>query len=79
MNAVVKLFFPLQDCTKDDAYEGYTGAIKCMDAGNDIAFVKHSTLKEYNETLGSEVDDKVRFSVSQFLSGSFSKWYYILV
>uniref|UniRef100_A0A7S3QTH3 Transferrin-like domain-containing protein n=1 Tax=Dunaliella tertiolecta TaxID=3047 RepID=A0A7S3QTH3_DUNTE len=43
------------DCTSEDPYAGYDGAVHCIDdddgnqfTGGDIAFVKHSTLRDYN-------------------------------
>eukprot|EP00983_Pelagomonas_calceolata_P055532 1144195-Pelagomonas_calceolata.AAC.1 len=47
-----------EDCTENDPYAGYEGAVLCMDeddgkdaTGGDIAFVKHSTIKDYGAGL----------------------------
>eukprot|EP00967_Tisochrysis_lutea_P086428 scaffold121818_cov20-Tisochrysis_lutea.AAC.2 len=43
------------DCTSNSPYAGYDGALHCIDdednndiTGGDIAFVKHSTVRDYN-------------------------------
>ncbi|KAF5843732.1 hypothetical protein DUNSADRAFT_8246 [Dunaliella salina] len=44
------------DCTSSDPYAGYEGALSCMDQEGDIAFVKHSTVRNYDAS-DSEDDD----------------------
>ncbi|KAF5830738.1 hypothetical protein DUNSADRAFT_14099 [Dunaliella salina] len=54
------------DCTSTDPYAGYKGAVYCIDdednnenTGGDIAFVKHSTLRDYSEPLNTAKNDYV--------------------
>uniref|UniRef100_A0A7S3QU01 Transferrin-like domain-containing protein n=1 Tax=Dunaliella tertiolecta TaxID=3047 RepID=A0A7S3QU01_DUNTE len=55
------------DCTSNSPYAGYDGALHCIDdednndiTGGDIAFVKHSTVRDYNgPALNTDKNDFV--------------------
>lgn len=43
------------ECDKDGKYSNYAGAFKCMDDDvGDVAFVKHTTVKENKPNMTSE-------------------------
>jgi len=48
-------------CVKGaDAYQGYDGALTCLEEGNgDVAFIKHTTIQDHTFRVGSAADYKL--------------------
>ena len=47
-----------QKCTSSDPHANFDGALRCLDAGGDVAFVRHDTVAT-NRPLDLDVSDSI--------------------